>query len=232
MSNDIHNILERLNAIEGKLTPTGEKKGLNPQQKDAKQLPALFKPKSITALGSKTDPKHPMDGMAVGACESAEPRSALEEAMVEIEEDMLSKVKRDLTTYLDKLEKKVAVDRELKDKAVAAVEKGQAEEDDAVEQEPVAEDPTESEPAATPPQTPVMDPVLPEGAPVKTFEMDNGECLECWGDQERGFEIRRQGRALPTRFQDLDHAQMAVDLYKARRNKQQTQPDQDYIEER
>jgi hypothetical protein len=42
---------------------------------------------------------------------------------------MLSKVKKDLTTYLDRLEKKVAVSRDLKDKAVDAVEKGKAEED-------------------------------------------------------------------------------------------------------
>jgi hypothetical protein len=131
---------------------------------------------------------------------------------------------------LDKLEKRVAIDRDLKDKAVAAVEKGQAEQDDEVDQEPVTEEPTEDDPFVTAPPAPEVNPTLPEGAPVKTFEMDNGECLECWGDQERGFEIRRNGRALPTRFPNIDHAQMAVDLYKARKNKQQ--PDQDYIEER
>jgi hypothetical protein len=49
--------------------------------------------------------------------------------MAEIEEDMLSKVKKDLTQYLDRLEKKVAVSRDLKDKAVDAVRKGKAEED-------------------------------------------------------------------------------------------------------
>jgi hypothetical protein len=49
--------------------------------------------------------------------------------MAEIEEDMISKVKKDLTQYLDRLEKKVAVSRDLKDKAVDAVEKGKAEED-------------------------------------------------------------------------------------------------------
>jgi len=49
--------------------------------------------------------------------------------MAEIEEDMISKVKKDLTTYLDKLEKKVSINRDLKDKAVDAVEKGQAEEE-------------------------------------------------------------------------------------------------------
>jgi len=119
MSNDIRSILDRLATVEGRLSPAQQK---------VPQLPALFKPKHIRALGAKTDPAHPMDGYMVG--DSVEPRrTALEEAMAEIEEDMISKVKRDLTTYLDKLEKKVSVNRDLKDKAVDAVQKGKAEED-------------------------------------------------------------------------------------------------------
>ena len=119
MSNDIRSILDRLATVEGKLSPA---------QQRVPQLPALFKPRHIRALGAKTDPAHPMDGYMVG--DSVEPkRTALEEAMAEIEEDMLSKVKKDLTNYLDRLEKRVRVDRDLKDKAVDAVEKGKAEED-------------------------------------------------------------------------------------------------------
>jgi len=127
MSNDIRDILQRLTAVESRLTPTSVKHGLNKQQKGVPQLPALFKPHGIRALGSKTDPAHPMDGYMVG--DSVEPRrTALEEAMAEIEEDMLSKVKKDLTHYLDRLEKKVRVDRALKDKAQDAVKKREAEE--------------------------------------------------------------------------------------------------------
>jgi hypothetical protein len=119
MSNDIRSILDRLATVEGRLSPA---------QQRVPQLPALFKPRHIRALGAKTDPAHPMDGYMVG--DSVEPRrTALEEAMAEIEEDMLSKVKKDLTQYLDRLEKKVAVSRDLKDKAVDAVKKGKAEED-------------------------------------------------------------------------------------------------------
>ena len=119
MSNDIRSILDRLATVEGRLSPA---------QQRVPQLPALFKPRHIRALGAKTDPAHPMDGYMVG--DSVEPtRTALEEAMAEIEEDMISKVKKDLTQYLDQLEKKVRVDRDLKDKAVDAVEKGKAEED-------------------------------------------------------------------------------------------------------
>ena len=128
MSNDIRDILQRLTAVEGRLTPVGVKSGLHKQQKSVPQLPALFKPHHIKALGSKTDPAHPMDGYMVG--DSIEPKkTALEEAMAEIEEDMLSKVKKDLTQYLDKLEKRVRVDRDLKDKALDAVQKRQPEEE-------------------------------------------------------------------------------------------------------
>jgi hypothetical protein len=95
MSNDIRSILDRLATVEGKLSPAQQK---------VPQLPALFKPRHIRALGSKTDPAHPMDGYMVG--DSVEPqRTALEEAMAEIEEDMLSKVKKDLTQYLDRCRK-------------------------------------------------------------------------------------------------------------------------------
>ena len=118
MSDDIRSILDRLATVEGRLSPAQQK---------VPQLPALFKPKHIRALGAKTDPAHPMDGYMVG--DSAEPRrTALEEAMAEIEEDMISKVKKDLTQYLDRLEKKVSINRDLKDKAKDAVQKRQPEE--------------------------------------------------------------------------------------------------------
>lgn len=119
MSNDIRDIIKRLDMVEGRLSPAQQK---------VPQLPALFKPQNIRALSSKTDPAHPMDGYMVG--DSVEPtKTALEEAMSEIEEDMISKVRKDLTHYLDRLEKKVSVSRDLKDKAKDAVERGQAEED-------------------------------------------------------------------------------------------------------
>lgn len=236
MSTDIHQILERLSAIESKLVPvTPSGKGLDPQQKAVKQLPALFKPKTVKVLGAKTDPKNPMAGYMVGSNESAEPTaSALEEAMQEVEEDMLSKVKKDLTTYLDQLEQKVRVDRELKDKAKDEVEdKNPAKPGTQHEEEEIEEDPTTSEvgDSAEVVQPPVENPVLPEcGAPVKTFTFEDGTCFECYGDERQGFELRHRGRSLPTRFPNLDHAQMAVDLYRAHKNKKDE--NQDYIEER
>jgi hypothetical protein len=316
MSNDIRSILDRLATVEGRLSPAQQK---------VPQLPALFKPKHIRALGSKTDSAHPMDGYMVG--DSVEPRrTALEEAMAEIEEDMISKVKKDLTTYLDKLEKKVSISRDLKDKAVDAVEKGRAEEDldefapvggddrepdeeeilrqlaaqwwngteqqmakaqntlaamgweigqdesgdddagvfviragdengdsymafnhsdldlnEEIDTDPAAmqgpSDPLDTETAHSI-ELGVADklsaPQAPQ-APAATFEMADGVALECCGDDNQGYELRRGGKTLPSRFRSLDDAGMAVKLYQARKRQQQ-RPEQDlsqdYIEER
>lgn len=242
MSNDIRDILQRLTAVESKLTPVGVKSGLNKQQKSVPQLPALFKPHGIRALGAKTDPKHPMDGYMVG--DSVEPRrTALEEAMAEIEEDMLSKVKKDLTQYLDRLEKKVSISRDLKDKAVDAVEKGKAEEEveEEIDTDPAAihgpSDPLDTETAHNI-ELGVADklnaPQAPQ-APQATFEMADGTALECWGDDDSGYELRHGSKRLPSRFKSLDDAGMAVKLYQARKKQQQRpeqDPSQDYIEER
>lgn len=223
MSNDIRDILERLSLVESNTSPVSTKKGLTKQQKSVPQLPALFKPKSISVLGSKTDPDHPMKGYAVGADESVEPRgNTLAETMAGIEEDMISKVKQDLTHYLDKLEQKVKVDRDLKDKAVDAVEKGEAEEEleendyELTEPETVHDVEDKLNTVAAQPQQPIA------SESVGLFEIH--------GNEEQGFEVRFGPRRLPTRFPKLDHAKMAIDLFNARRKAQDQ--DQDYIEER
>ena len=246
MSNDIKSILERMAVLEGKITPVSVKHGLNQQQKSVHQLPALFKPRDIsTVLKSKTDPEHPMKGELVG--DSVEPKqNALEETMGEIEEDMVSKVKKDLTHYLDqlakkmsddgkrdrddspldKLEKKQHVDRALKVKAVDAVQKRQAEENNELD-----EDPTQQELGVETPPPPMQDPQLPESA-VKSYAMEDGIALEAYGDQTRGFELRRGSRKLPTRFRNIDDADIAVKLFQKRKANQEQDLDQDYIEER
>ncbi len=245
MSDDIRSILERLAAVEeGRLTPVAVKKGLNPQQKSVDQLPALFKPKNISPTLTKAPyQKHPMDGKLVG--DSIEPtKSPLEEAMQEVEEDMLSKIKGDFISYLDQLEKKVrrdddlrdrgtpnldklekkqAIDRDLIDKARDAVEAGAAEED-------INEDPTQQELSVEPPPAPVQNPTLPESAPVQTIALEDSVVFEIHGDDNSGFEIRHGGRSLPTRFPNIDQANMALKLFQRRRAQQDR--GQDYIEER
>jgi len=223
MSNDIRSILDRLATVEGRLTPA---------QQRVPQLPALFKPRHIRALGAKTDPAHPMDGYMVG--DSVEPKkTALEEAMAEIEEDMISKVKKDLTTYLDQLEKKVRVDRDLKDKAQDAVARGEVEEE--IDTDPAAmqgpSDPGDTE-VAHAAELDVAKTLGAPQAPVATFEMADGVALECCGDDDQGYELRRGGKTLPSRFRSLDDAGIAVKLYQARRQAQQRNSDADYIEER
>ena len=242
MSSDIKSILERMAVLEGKVTPVNVKHGLNSQQKSVHQLPALFKPKSASpVLKSKKDPEHPMHGELVG--DSVEPKqNALEEAIADIEEDMVSKVKRSLThyldqlgkktsddgnreittKYLDKLEKKHHIDRDLLDKAVDAVEKKQAEED-------ITEDPTQQEIGTDAPAVPMQDPQLPESA-VKTYAMEDGSAVECYGDEQRGFELRRGHKSLPTRFRNISDADVAVKLFQKRKQPQDIS--QDYIEER
>ena len=228
MSHDIRDILQRLTAVEGKLTPASVKHGLNKQQKSVHQLPALFKPHGIKALGAKTDPQHPMHKELVG--DSVEPeKTALEEAMQEVEEDMLSKVKKDLTQYLDRLEQKVKVDRELKDKAKDAVQKHAAEED-IEENDYELTDPSTVHGIEDKIDTQLGDPQQP----VKVMELDDGAIFEIHGDDTVGYGIHHRGRSLPSRFRTADEAGIAVDLFRAHRQRNRPAQDlsQDYIEER
>lgn len=243
MSSDIRDILQRLTDVaEGKTTPVSVKKGQNPQQKSVPQLPALFKPKHISVLGANKDPQHPMKGYAVGANESK-----LAEAMAEIEEDMLSKVKKDLNAYLDRLSDKVSddgrrekdtpvldklaakdkIDRELLVKAVNAIEQGQAEEDVA-EDNYALQDPELDHAVMDKIDTAAEQPTQPtqvmEIAPGKVFEVHQvGEC---------NYEIRHRGRTLPSRFRSPEEADIALKLFKSRHDRAQRDSDADYIEER
>ena len=186
-----------------------------------------------------------MKGELVGDSERPK-QNALDEAMVDIEEDMINKVKQDLTHYLDQLQQKIAddgrrdrddtpidklqkkqnIDRALKAKAIDAVAKKQAEDSQALD-----EDPTQQEIGVEPPPPPIQNPQLPESV-VKSYAMQDGTTLEAYGDQTRGFELRRGGRKLLTRFRNMDDADIAVKLFQKRKANQAQDLDQDYIEER
>jgi hypothetical protein len=226
-SADIRSILDRLATVEeGKLTPVNVKHGLNKQQKSADQLPALFKPRDISpTLTKKPYQKHPMDGKLVG--DSIEPtKSPLEEAMQEVEEDMLSKVKRTFVDYLERLEDNNKIDSHLVRKAKDELDIAN---DPDPENEEMEEDPTHQDLDIVPAQAPVQEPVMAE-APVKTYAMEDGSMLECYGDEKRGFEIRHGERRLPTRFRNVNDADMAVKIFQKRNNR--PQGNQDYLEER
>ena len=226
-SADIRLILDRLATVEeGKLTPVNVKHGLNKQQKSVDQLPALFKPRDISpTLTKKPYQKHPMDGKLVG--DSIEPtKSPLEEAMQEVEEDMLSKVKRTFVDYLERLEDDNKIDGHLVRKAKDELDIAN---DPDPENEEIEEDPTQQDLDIVPAQAPVQEPVMAE-SPVKTYPMEDGSMLGCYGDEKRGFEIRHGERKLPTRFRNVDDADMAVKIFQKRNNK--PQGNQDYLEER
>ena len=194
--NDIYNIVERLRLIEGDLTPTSTKKGLNPQQKSVPQLPALFKPKHISVLNAKTDPKHPMAGYAVGADESAEDNRAVLEA--EMAEDVLEKVKSSFHDFIKQAEEQIK-DSDIKEKKKEDTDLKKKENKDRAL---VAKEPKQE--------------VEEASAPVKTMELTDGVMCEIHGDEHSGFEIRHGNRKLKSRFRNLEEAEMAMEMYRAR----------------
>jgi hypothetical protein len=185
-----------------------------------------------------------MDGKLVG--DSVEPKkSALEETMQGIEEDMLGKVKANFVDYLEKLEKENHLDRRLVKKAKAELN---------IDDDPQTEDEVEENATWDTDVQPIGDPADSEVAhgvedhiaaavaapaapmsavsenPVKTYTMEDGSCLECWGDDKQGYELRRNNKSLPSRFKTPGEADVAVRLFQKRRQKQDLS--QDYIEER
>ena len=236
MSDPIYGIIERLALIEGKTTPVNVKHGLNKQQQGVPQLPALLKPKNISpTLTKKPYQAHPLDGYMVG-------ENALAEAMQEVEEDMISRVKGQFADYLEKLEKENHLDSRLvrKAKAELNIDDDQQTEDEVEENatwdqdvQPVG-DPGDTEVAhglENDIATAVSQPTAPLGeSPARTYTLEDGTCLEAYGNDESGYEVRHGERSLPTRFPRIDHADMAVKLFQKRRQKQNLS--QDYIEEK
>ena len=223
MSNDIKSILDRLVAVEAKITPAMPRvPGLNSQQKSVGQLPALFKPRDVSpVLGKKTDPKNPLAGKLVG--DSTEPRQPrLAETMQDIEEDMLGKVKRQFVDYLERLEDRSKIDKDLVSKAKRELGMVDTDED-------VAEDDFQDTEVAHDIDQKALSQAVAAEQPVKTVAMEDGAVLEIYGDEGRGFEIRRGGRSMATRFRNIDHADMAVRLFQQRRKKQDLA--QDYVDE-
>jgi hypothetical protein len=228
MNHDIAKILDRLRVIESDLTPVSVKKGLNKQQKSVPQLPALFKPENISPVLGSDNQKKPLGKNMVG--DSKKP-SALARHMSEIDEDMLSRVKQDLGQYLDYLEGKK--DDEIADKKKRlerqAVEKVQ----DKNPAKPGDQDEYSETEEPMMSGTAMMSPVSVGecNEPVKIIALEDGTCLECWGDDNSGFEIRHGGRVLPSRFGSLDEAEMAVEMFRAHRRGLPQDPNEDYLEE-
>ena len=73
-----------------------------------------------------------------------------------------------------------------------------------------------------------MNASVKESAPLKTITNEMG-IWEMHGDDHSGFEIRHGNRRLPTRFKNLDEAELALEMFNARRRRHDEA--QDYIDE-
>ena len=233
MIDPIHDIVKRLAILEGRITPTEPSGSQNAQQKSVNQLPALFKPgNGGPILGGNPNKPAVTKGYFVGA-ESDEKEEALEEAQAN-EEKLLDKVKQSFIDYLDSVEDTVAnkKDRDIGDRpADKGIGSKSADRGIVAKVKELEEDPTETEPAADIPTAQIQEPTYAAqpAAPVKTIALEDGRVCEIHGDEHTGFEIRHGNRKLPSRFKNLDHATMAMEMYMARQRKQDESAD--YIEE-
>ena len=221
--NDIYSIVERLRILE---------EGLNTNQKSVNQLSATFKPKTVAVLTAKTDPKNPMAGKLVGGNESVDDNEeALDEAVTS--EDTLSKVKQSFADYLKSVADEVRQDSDLKDKKHEDTDLKKKDMKERSLVAKMAEDESELGSALSgviPAEQPAGEPgvSVKESAPLKTITNEMG-IWEMHGDDHSGFEIRHGNRRLPTRFKNLDEAELALEMFNARRRRHDEA--QDYIDE-
>ena len=234
MSDPMHDIVKRLAILEGRITPSEPSGSQNAQQKSVHQLPALFKPgKGGPILGGNPNKPAVTKGYFVGAESEENEEEALEEAVAN-EEKLLDKVKKSFIDYLDSVEDVVSKkkDRDIGDRPAARdIGKKAADKDiisNAVELE---EDPTQEPAAPDTTAAQIQEPTYAAqpAAPVKTITLEDGRICEIHGNEHTGFEIRHGNRKLPSRFKNLDHANMALEMYQARRQRQDQSAD--YIDE-
>jgi hypothetical protein len=233
--NDIYSIVERLRLVEADLSPTSTKKGLTPQQKSVPQMPALFKPKTQKILGGNPNARNPMSGYMVGSDESAEREEAMLEA--EMAEDVLEKVKKSFTDFIKNVEEEIK-DTDIKDKKQEDTDLKKKDAKDRglkAKDHPVTTDPDDeqqdlpSDLAYQRGESPYDAPERQtESAAVKTVTNEYG-VYEMHGNERDGFEVHRMGRCLPTKFSNLDEAEMAIEMFAHRRR--QTDESQDYLDE-
>ena len=234
--NDIYTIVEKLAILEGRITPTGVKKGLNPQQKSVPQMPALFKPKTQKILGGDPNAKNPMSGYMVGSAEGAEHEQAMLEA--DMAEDVLAKVQRSFKDFIKQAEEQIK-DSDIKEKKQEDTDLKSRDKKDRglrAKDQPVTTDPDDDEQQDLPSDLAYQRGESPYDAPepqtesaaVKTVMNEYG-IYEMHGNERDGFEIRSGGRCMPSRFRNLDQAEMAIEMFVARKKKQDES--QDYLEE-
>jgi hypothetical protein len=192
--------------------------GLNTNQRSVNQLGATFKPKTVSVLTAKKDPKNPMAGKLVGGCEESEEldEEPLEEAVAN--EDVLEKVKKSFNDYLKSVADEVKHDSDIKDKKIGDSDLKAKDQQD---RDLIAKENRKIDP-------PEFDSEVEETAPVKVVTNECG-LWEVHGNEQHGFEIRHGNRQLPTRFKKLHEAELALEMFNARQRKRNEA--QDYIDE-
>ena len=205
--NDIYSIVERLRMLE---------EGLNTNQRSVNQLGATFKPKTVSVLTAKKDPKNPMAGKLVGGCEESEEldEEPLEEAVAN--EDVLEKVKKSFNDYLKSVADEVKNDSDIKDKKIGDSD---LKAKDRQDRDLIAKEVDEEMSVSN---------AVEETAPVKIITNECG-LWEVHGNDHTGFEIRHGNRQLPTRFKNLHEAELALEMFNIRQRKRNEA--QDYIDE-
>jgi hypothetical protein len=201
MSNDIRDILNRFKQVE---------EGLDANQTIVKQLPALFKPKDISpVLGSKTDPKNPMKGYFVGG----------ESIDDDVEEDTSS-----FGHELDLDAKQLELDpvHPVAEDVISAVKKKLGDYLKTIEDE-IRTDPDLKDKVNT-----NIDHV---GPVVKTLTTDDGHEIKIHGNEDDGFRITIKNKPSKSKFENLDHAVIACEMF-CNRRRQQPVETQDYVEEK
>ena len=145
---------------------------------------------------------------------------------------MLDKVKKSFADYLSNIADEIKQDTDLKDKKQDDTD---IKAKDTKDRTLVAKQTEDSEigsalsgeiPAAQPEGEPGVS--MKETAAVKTVTNECG-LWEVHGDEPNGFEIRRSGRCLPTRFKTLDEAEMALEMFAHRQRRRDEAAD--YIDE-
>jgi hypothetical protein len=223
--NDIYSIMNRLRVLE---------EGLDKNQRKVNQLGATFKPKTVAVLTAKKDPKNPMAGKLVGSDESAEPEETMLEA--EMAEDILAKVEKSFKDFIKQAEEQIK-DSDIKEKNQEDTDlKSKNKNDRGLKNktDSVSEESNELDSALSgiiPAQQPAGEPgvSIKESVPVKTVALMDGMTCEIHGNERDGFEIYRGQKKLPSRFKDIAQAEMAVEMYMARKKK--AAESQDYLEE-
>jgi hypothetical protein len=155
---------------------------------------------------------------------------ALARHMSEIDEDMLSRVKQDLGQYLDYLEAKKDDDIDNKKKRLVRQAAQKVQDRNPAKSGNQDEYSETEEPMLS--GTAMMSPVsVGESTHLRTIALEDGTCVECWGNPDSSIEIRHGGRVLPSRFRTLDEAEMAVEMFRAHRRGLPQDPSDDYLEE-